>query len=144
MSEEIPRFVVTDPPWEMVNRRAELQADIARATGVPPALLHDSPDNPRRIYRGFDPAGPGLDFSAFLVFGPAGEAVTAAIRSSSAAFAAMGRALADANLKVYEADRAFRIIWWHLLTPAQQRRAGKRLIREEIARRRLEQIRGLS
>lgn len=140
MSEEIPRFVVTDPPWDYAARRQELQADITRATGIPPELLHDAPDNPRRVFRGFDLAS-GLDFSAFLFFGPAGEAITAAIRSSSEAFAAMGRAIADAQLKVYEADRAFRIVWWYLLTPAQRRRAGKRLIREEIARRRIAKIR---
>lgn len=55
-------------------------------------------------------------------------------------FAGLALGIASAAGAVIDADIAFRRLWWSMLTPAQQRRHGKRLVREEIARRRMAKL----
>jgi len=115
------------------------QADqITGALGIPPALLHDSPDNPRRRYVGIDLAS-GPDLSAFRWYIHEGGRV--GIRMVTEGFERFARSLEDLGQAIRGADDAFGRFWWATLTKAQRRRAGKRLIREEIARRRMEKNR---
>jgi hypothetical protein len=92
--------------------------DIARWFGLPPHVLDDVA--PRLV------CALQVDFSGFY------SAMARATRS----FQDFARAAGAVDYSL----RSFENLWWSMLTPAQRRRHGKRLVREEIARRRMEKL----
>lgn len=108
-------FLVSDPPY-----------------GLETEQLRDAPWNRRRV--GFDLAS-GPDLSAFRWY--IGNGGRVGIRMVTEGFDKFARSLEGLGLALRGADRAFERFWWATLTPAQRRRHGKRLVREEIARRRI-------
>jgi hypothetical protein len=60
------------------------------------------------------------------------------MRELSERFRSFGESFADAAAAVDSAGRAFQVLAWQILTPAQRRRHGKRLVREAIAARRIQ------
>jgi len=125
---------------EQLRARQAQQQQIAGAMGVPASFVTDPPYGLERR-GGFDPGRAGMDFTGYVLFGPGGVAeIQRVMRITTEGFEQFIAAIARASLKVWELDRKFEMFWWYTLTPAQQRRHGKRLIREEIARRRLEKV----
>lgn len=125
-----------------LEARQVQRAQITREIGIPAALLRESPDNPRRRYVGLDLAS-GPDQSVVVWATPAGtfDAVKLSIRLVCQGFERFAAELGAAAVHLTEAGEAWRRFGWALMTPAQRRRHGKRLIREEIARRRMEKNR---
>lgn len=125
---------------QFLEARQYQQDQITRELGIPPALLHDAPDNPRRVYRGMDMAS-ARDFTGFVLLGPDYSRVLATLRITTEGFEQFIAACGSASRAISAAGEAWARFGWAVMTKAQRRRAGKRLIREEIGRRRMEKTR---